>query len=145
MLFRTESTAIQGVMKMARPFKGLFLQKTGAPFFFSFVTYTPQTKEQMIACGDLAENEEFLSQVVCDFLLFVSEGILGRALTADFPISYDDVIVVCSRKRGDGVQHEYLIRIMDRSWTHEGQMLLLNDLTAILSHPLWDGAMLRHD
>jgi len=84
----------------SRPFKGLFLQKTGAPFFFSFVTYTPQTKEQMIACGDLAEGEEFLSQVVCDFLLFISEGILGRSLTNDFPISYDDVIVVCSRQRG---------------------------------------------
>ena len=68
----------------SRPFKGLFLQKTGAPFFFSFVTYTPQTKEQMIACGDLAEGEEFLSQVVCDFLLFISEGILGRSLTKIF-------------------------------------------------------------
>ena len=105
----------------SRPFKGLFLQKTGAPFFFSFVTYTPQTKEQMIACGDLAEGEEFLSQVVCDFLLFISEGILGRSLTNDFPISYDDVIVVCSRQRGQGAQHEYLMQIIDRSWTYEAQ------------------------
>ena len=129
----------------SRPFKGLFLQKTDAPFFFSFVTYTPQTKEQMIACGDLAENEEFLSQVVCDFLLFVSEGILGRSSTVDFPISYDDVIVVCSRQRGDGVQHEYLIQVIDRGWMHEDQTLLLNDLTAILSNPLWDGAILRPD
>ena len=127
----------------SRPFKGLFLQKTGAPFFFSFVTYTPQTKEQMIACGDLAEGEEFLSQVVCDFLLFVSEGILGRSLTNDFPISYDDVIVVCSRQRGQGAQHEYLMQIIDRSWTYEAQAQLLDDLSVILSHPLWDGAMLR--
>ena len=126
-----------------RPFKGLFLQKTGAPFFFSFVTYTPQTKEQMIACGDLAEGEEFLSQVVCDFLLFISEGILGRSLTNDFPISYDDVIVVCSRQRGQGAQHEYLMQIIDRSWTYEAQTQLLDDLSVILSHPLWDGAMLR--
>jgi hypothetical protein len=132
-------------MKMGRPFKGLFLQKTGAAFFYSFVTYTPQTKEQMMACGDLAEGEEFLSQIVCDFLLFVSEGILGRDLTADFPISYDDVIIICSRQRGDGAQHEYLIQIIDRSSTHEGQTLLLNDLSAILSHPLWDGAILRPD
>ena len=130
---------------MSRPFKGLFLQKTGAPFVFSFVTYSPQTKEQMIACGDLAEGEEFLSQVVCDFLLFVSEGILGRALTVDFPISYDDVNVICSRQRGDGVQHEYLIQVIDRGWMHDDQTLLLNDLTAILSHPLWDGAILRPD
>ena len=130
---------------MARPFKGLFLQKTAAPFFFSFVTYTPQTKEQMIACGDLAEGEEFLSQIVCDFLLFISEGILGLTFNADFPISYDDVIVVCSRQRGDGVQHEYLIRIIDRSWTHDRQSRLLDELTMILSHPLWDGAMLRRD
>ena len=130
---------------MRRPFKGLFLQKTGADFFFSFVTYTPQTKEQMIACGDLAEGEEFLSQIVCDFLLFISEGILGRALTADFPISYDDVIIICSRERGDGVQHEYLIQIIDRSWTRDDQTLLLVDLAVILSHPLWDGTMLRRD
>ena len=127
----------------SRPFKGLFLQKTGAPFFFSFVTYTPQTKEQMIACGDLAEGEEFLSQVVCDFLLFISEGILGRSLTNDFPVSYDDVIVVCSRQRGQGAQHEYLMQIIDRSWTYEAQTQLLDDLSVILSHPLWDGAMLR--
>ena len=127
----------------SRPFKGLFLQKTDAPFFFSFVTYTPQTKEQMIACGDLAEGEEFLSQVVCDFLLFISEGILGRSLTNDFPISYDDVIVVCSRQRGQGAQHEYLMQIIDRSWTYEAQTQLLDDLSVILSHPLWDGAMLR--
>ena len=126
-----------------RPFKGLFLQKTAAAFFFSFVTYTPQTKEKMIACGDLAEGEEFLSQIVCDFLLFISEGILGRALTADFPISYDDVIIVCSRERGDGVQHEYLIQIIDRSWINEDQTLLLGDLAVILSNPLWDGTMLR--
>ena len=130
---------------MSRPFKGLFLQKTSSPFFFSFVTYTPQTKEQMIACGDLAEGEEFLSQIVCDFLLFIPEGILGRALTADFPISYDDVIVVCSRQRGNGVQHEYLIQVVDRSWTIEDQRLLLGDLSVILSNPFWDGAKLRRD
>ena len=129
----------------SRPFKGLFLQKTGAPFFFSFVTYTPQTKEQMIACGDLAEGEEFLSQVVCDFLLFISEGILGRSLTNDFPISYDDVIVVCSRQRGQGAQHEYLLQIIDRSLTYAAQTQLLDDLSVILSHPLWDGAMLREE
>ena len=99
----------------------------------------------MIACGDLLQGEEYLSQVVCDFLLFVSEGILGRSLTPDFPISYDDVIIVCSRQRGDGVQHEYLIQIIDRSWTHEGQLLLLSDLALVLSNPLWDGAMLRRD
>ena len=127
----------------SRPFKGLFLQETGAPFFFSFVTHTPQTKEQMIACGDLAEGEEFLSQVVCDFLLFISEGILGRSLTNDFPVSYDDVIVVCSRQRGQGAQHEYLLQIIDRSWTYAAQTQLLDDLSVILSHPLWDGAMLR--
>jgi len=128
---------------MDRPFKGLYLHKTTAPFFFSFVTYTPQTKEQMIACGDLAEGEEYLSQVVCDFLLFISEGILGHVLTADFPISYDDVVIVCSRQRGDGVQHEYLIQVIDRGWTSEAQARLLDELMAILSHPLWTGAILK--
>ena len=128
---------------MDRPFKGLYLQKTTAPFFFSFVTYTPQTKEQMIACGDLVEGEEYLSQVVCDFLLFISEGILGYILTADFPISYDDVVIICSRQRGDGVQHEYLIQVIDRGWINEAQTRLLDELMAILSHPLWNGAILK--
>ena len=128
---------------MDRLFKGLYLQKTTASFFFSFVTYTPQTKEQMIACGDLAEGEEYLSQVVCDFLLFISEGILGHILTADFPVSYDDVVIVCSRQRGDGVQHEYLIQVIDRGWTNEAQAKLLDELMAILSHPLWNGAILK--
>ena len=128
---------------MDRPFKGLYLQKTTASFFFSFVTYTPQTKEQMIACGDLAEGEEYLSQVVCDFLLFISEGVLGHVLTADFPISYDDVVIICSRQRGDGVQHEYLIQVIDRGWTNEAQTRLLDELMAILSHPLWNGAILK--
>ena len=128
---------------MDRPFKGLYLQKTTAPFFFSFVTYTPQTKEQMIACGDLVEGEEYLSQVVCDFLLFISEGVLGHVLTADFPISYDDVVIVCSRQRGNGVQHEYLIQVIDRGWTNEAQTRLLDELMAILSHPLWNGAILK--
>jgi hypothetical protein len=132
-------------MKMSRPFKGLYLQKTGAPLFFSFVTYTPQTKEQMIACGDLAVGEEFLNQIICDFLLFVSEGVLGRALTADFPISYDDVIIICSRQRGSGIQHEYLIHVIDRGWTYDAQIQLLDDLTVILSHPLWNGAILREE
>ena len=97
----------------------------------------------MIACGDLVEGEEYLSQVVCDFLLFISEGILGYILTADFPISYDDVVIICSRQRGDGVQHEYLIQVIDRGWTNEAQTRLLDELMAILSHPLWNGAILK--
>ncbi len=120
---------------MGRPFKGLYLRLTGAPLFFSFVTYTPQSKEQMIACGDLLEGEEFLSQVVCDFLLFVSEGILELSFSSDFPIHYDDVVVVCSRQRGDGVQHEYLIRIKERDWTHD-ERIFLDQLMGLLSEQL---------
>ncbi len=129
---------------MGRPFRGLFLQQTGAPFFFSFVTYTPQTKEQMIACGDLEDGDEFFNQVICDFLLFVSEGILGRVMTADFPFSYDDVIVVCSRKRGHGIQHEYLIQIKEKFWSASDQKIL-DDLSSILSHPLWNGSRLMNE
>jgi hypothetical protein len=90
-------------------------------------------------------GEEFLNQIICDFLLFVSEGVLGRALTADFPISYDDVIIICSRQRGSGIQHEYLIHVIDRGWTYDAQIQLLDDLTVILSHPLWNGAILREE
>ena len=89
----------------------------------------------MIACGDLLEGEEFLSQIVCDFLLFVSEGILEMSFSSAFPIHYDDVVVVCSRQRGDGVQHEYLIRIKERYWTHD-ERILLDQLTGLLSEQL---------
>ena len=56
-----------------RRFKGLYLQATGDPCCFSFVTYTPQTREQMLACGDLDASEEYFNPVIFDFLLFASE------------------------------------------------------------------------
>ena len=60
-----------------RRFKGLYLQATGDPCCFSFVTYTPQTREQMLACGDLDTREEYFNPVIFDFLLFASEAALG--------------------------------------------------------------------
>ena len=30
----------------------------------------------MIRCGDLQDDEEYINQVVCDFLLFIAEEIL---------------------------------------------------------------------
>ena len=97
-------------------FPGLYLQNTGHAQCFSFVTYTPQSKEQMIACGDLMEHEEYFNPVIFDFLLFVSEGILGWPIADLFPIGYDDVSIVAARQRGSGVQHEYLIRIKQDHW-----------------------------
>ena len=58
-------------------FKGLYLQATCDPYCFSFVTYTPQTIEQMLSCGDLNESEEYLNPVIFDFLLFASEAVLA--------------------------------------------------------------------
>ena len=70
---------------MSRPrFKGLYLQNTGHPLSFSFVTYTPQTRDQMVSCGDLSAEDEYFSPVLFDFLLFVSEGILGFSPDAFF-------------------------------------------------------------
>ena len=94
-----------------KPFHRIYLQPTQSHLFFSFVTYTPQTREQMICSGDLQDGEEYINQVVCDFLLFIAEGILDVRFTSDFPIQYDDVMIVCSRQRGRGVQHEYLLGI----------------------------------
>ena len=70
-----------------RRFKGLYLQATGDPCCFSFVTYTPQTREQMLACGDLDESEEYFNPVIFDFLLFASEAALGAPADAPFPIT----------------------------------------------------------
>lgn len=120
-------------------FRGLYLQNTGHPLCFSFVTYTPQTREQMVACGDLEEDEEYFNPVVFDFLLFASEGILGWSLADLFPIGYDDVAIVASRRRGTGLQHEYLIKINQDGW-NESMDSALTRLRAVMSHKSWKGA-----
>ena len=121
-----------------RAFHGLHLQPTGAPSFFSFVTYTPQSKEQMLACGDLGEEEEYINPVICDFLLFVAEWILKVPLNNDFPIGYDDVKVICSRQRGNGSQHEYLVRISDLV-ENEPSRSVLERLLEIVHRQSWNG------
>jgi len=123
-------------------FRGLYLQNTGHPLCFSFVTYTPQTREQMVTCGDLQADEEYFSPVLFDFLLFVSEGILGSSPDPSFPLGYDDLAIVASRIRGTGVQHEYLIAINPSAWNDSKQAVHLQ-LRDILSRDLWDGARLR--
>ena len=98
----------------------------------------------MIRCGDLQDDEEYINQVVCDFLLFISEGILDVRFTSDFPIQYDDVMIVCSRQRGRGVQHEYLLGIQADRLTNSG-LDLLDVLSNVLSSPLWEGFVKRRD
>lgn len=124
-------------------FRGLYLQNTGHPLCFSFVTYTPQTREQMVACGDLGEDEEYFNPVVFDFLLFASEGILGWSYADLFPIGYDDVKIVASRKRGSGIQHEYLIGIKQDSW-NESMDTALSRLRAVMSEASWKGSPIHH-
>ena len=124
-----------------RRFRGLFLQNTGHPLCFSFVTYTPQTRDQMVSCGDLGADEEYFNPVLFDFLLFVSEGILGLSPDAAFPLGYDDLAIAASRIRGTGVQHEYLITVKQEAWNDQKQAVL-DQLRDILSRASWDGARL---
>ena len=123
-------------------FRGLYLQNTGHPLCFSFVTYTPQSREQMVTCGDLGPDDEYFSPVLFDFLLFVSEGILGDSPDASFPLGYDDLAIVASRIRGTGVQHEYLITLNQGAWNDRKQAVL-DQLRDILSRSSWDGARLH--
>ena len=122
-------------------FKGLYLQATGDLWCFSFVTYTPQIREQMISCGDLCDNDEYLNPVLFDFLLFVSEAMLGYSVDDASPIDYDDLIIVASRARGSGVQSEYLIRLKQCNWCHskQAQFCLLHSM---LASKFWNGARL---
>ena len=122
-------------------FKGLYLQATGDPSCFSFVTYTPQTREQMLACGDLDASEEYLNPVIFDFLLFASEAALGAPASDPFPITYDDVSIITSRKRGSGLQHEYLIRLSAQDWNTSKQHAV-DQLQGVLSSERWNGARL---
>ena len=92
----------------------------------------------MIACGDLKESEEYINPVICDFLLFISEWILQVPFNSEFPINYDDVNVICSRKRGNGIQHEYLIQI--QFLADQGpKRSTLNELLAIIKNESWNG------
>ena len=129
-----------------RRFKGLYLQATGDPCCFSFVTYTPQTREQMLACGDLDESEEYFNPVIFDFLLFASEAALGAPAGDSFPITYDDISIVTSRQRGSGIQHEYLIRLSDQVWNAANHSAV-DQLQEVLSSERWNGARLTdwHD
>ena len=127
-----------------KPFRRIYLQPTQSSLFFSFVTYTPQTREQLISCGDLRDGEEYINQVICDFLLFIAEGIFDLSFTSEFPIQYDDVMIICSRQRGRGVQHEYLLGIQaDRLTT--SALELLDRLSNLLSSPQWTGSIKRRD
>ena len=125
-----------------RRFKGLYLQATGDPCCFSFVTYTPQTREQMLACGDLDESEEYFNPVIFDFLLFASEAALGAPAGNPFPVTYDDVSIITSRQRGSGIQHEYLIRLSAQDWNAAKQSAV-DQLQEVLSSERWNGAQLR--
>ena len=122
-------------------FKGLYLQATGDPSCFSFVTYTPQTKEPIIAYGDLDASEEYLNPVIFDFLLFASEAALGAPAGDPFPITYDDVSIITSRKRGSGIQHEYLIRLSSPDWNASKQNVI-DQLQEVLTNEQWNGARL---
>ena len=124
-----------------RRFKVLYLQATGDPCCFSFVTYTPQNKEQMVACGDLDASEEYFNPVIFDFLLFASEAALGAPSGDSFPIKYDDVSIITSRQRGSGIQHEYLIRLSDQDW-NDSKQSAIDQLQDVLISEQWNGARL---
>ena len=123
------------------PFKGLYLQITGDPFCFSFVTYTAQTREQMISCGDLKDSEEYLNPVIFDFLLFLSERVLSLSPGNTLPINYDDLEIVCHRERGSGIQSEYLLKINSLNLDRAKQDIL-NSVIGILSQNSWNGSFL---
>ena len=93
----------------------------------------------MVACGDLGKDEEYFNPVVFDFLLFVSEGILGWTYADLFPIGYDDVKIVASRIRGSGIQHEYLIGIKQDCW-NESMDSALSHLRIVMSDASWKGS-----
>ncbi len=65
---------------ISKSFKGLNLQKAGNPLCFSFVTYTPQSREQMITSGDLDQTEEYLNPVTFDFFSLSTNGMLTGLL-----------------------------------------------------------------
>ena len=122
-------------------FKGIYLQSTGHPDCFSFVTYTPQSRDQMIACGDLDENVEYINPVVLDFLLCISVVVRSLPSSVVCPIGYDDITIRWARQRGRGVQHEYLIEVNRDAW-NDSKQLVLHRLQSVLSSDYWNGSRL---
>ena len=96
----------------------------------------------MVACGDLGQDEEYFNPVIFDFLLFVSEGILGWSYADLFPIGYDDVKIFASRIRGSGIQHEYLIGIKQDYW-NESMDSALSHLRTVMSDASWKGSPIK--
>jgi len=92
----------------------------------------------MVACGDLGEEEEYINPVICDFLLFIAEWILKVPLNNDFPLNYDDVTVICSRQRGNGSQHEYLMQI-SKLEDNDLKRSVLERLLKIVHRQSWNG------
>ena len=121
-----------------KEFKGLYLHLTAYRSCYSFVTYTPQTREKMIRSGALSISEEYFNPVILDFLLFISEHVLEQSLIDCFPITYDDITIICSRPRGDGRQHEYLLSISNDG-LNQPKTDILNRIKILLSDKDWRG------
>ena len=85
-----------------------------------------------MSCGDLDEREEYLIPVIFDLLLSGSEAAIGPPAGEPFPIKYDDVSIVTSRKRGSGIQHEYLIRLSRHDW-NDSKQSVCNKLQNLLT------------
>ena len=96
----------------------------------------------MVACGDLDTNEEYLNPVIFDFILFASEAALGGSPGGSFPIEYDDISIIASRIRGSGIQHEYLIRLLDHGW-NDSKQSAVDQLQDVLRSERWNGSQLR--
>ena len=79
----------------------------------------------------LEKGQEYFNPVILEFLLFNSEEV-PNVLSIEDNIAYDDISIVCSRKRGNGVQHEYLIRINRHSW-NKSKQYAINQLREKLS------------
>ena len=96
------------------------------------------TREQMIVSGDLGVSDEYFNPVIFDFLLFLSEHLLDLPSYDCLPIKYDDIIVICSRQRGDGSQREYLINIRQDNLSFSKKSTL-DKIRMLLSDTEWQG------
>ncbi len=92
----------------------------------------------MFACGDLKNEDDYINPVICDFLLFATEWILNVPLNDEFPWRYDNVTIICSRKRGDGSQQEYLLQINISDKNEQIDSALNRLLKIVQQHP-WNG------
>ena len=124
-------------------FHGLYLQNTGHPLYFSFVTYTRKRESRWSPVEIWVKMRSTSIRLFLISFYLHQKGSLGGPMLI---FSQSDMMMsrlLLQRKRGSGIQHEYLIEIKQDSW-NESMDSALSRLRAVMSDESWKGSPIHH-